>query len=811
MANNMAKQTTKEMNSQNRKGENILVIGAGVVGLTTAICIKKAGYNVKIVAESNASTLTSNVAGALWEWPPAVCGAHGAPRSIKRSKEWCMTSYDKFKEMSAELNAEDTGIYLRDVYFYFKYPIESREKDLEKMQEIAENVDGFARGLDIVKPTIDLNFQGGIKDAYKHMAPMVNTDVYMKWLFNQAMEMGCEFVQEKIPGNVVINEAELRQKYTADAIINCTGLGSIDSAGDNTMFPLRGSLVRVEDKEGLIEDAHCISHDDSTTDEQDIIFIVPRGKNNIVVLGGLTQQNQWSTDMSLDMPIIKQMRDGCLSFLKELQQLPIDTSEPVRSGVRPLTQQNVIVERVPDTNIIHNYGHGGSGVTLSWGCAEEIVALLDGMMQEDKASPFSAVTNLNADNQTVFILHDKQPVNFDLEKIKTTDRNIVFLCSREGLAQLTPSQYTHLDLLKVVDNFNVDGLSQSIESIASAANLTVENSRIITNDDYSTLLAATLRERLKMQGDKPELMQPFINKSALRMKLENSNIKLSKSALFDPNQYMESKDSYLDSLNSELGTQLIVAPITGADCERMQKINAFAALQTWCEANKNTTEQFEFSEVVEGQRFNTSVVVENGEMIYFAASEQFRPSSEFLSGHSIGMVVVPEENSDFHMLKAYTSSVLDSLNNDYPQNGVLNLEFVIKQGSKEKVLMDISAKPPEGQAAKMVEIHQGVNLQTAHQTLQLGLAADLKVKSQADRKYSAFVSYPRAAGTVTSLEKPVFESELNITWHVGMEQTLQASKNTREAAISFTMEHASYAQLVADFEAANVASFYSVS
>ena len=135
MANNMAKQTTKEMNSQNRKGENILVIGAGVVGLTTAICIKKAGYNVNIVAESNASTLTSNVAGALWEWPPAVCGAHGAPRSIKRSKEWCMTSYGKFKEMSAELNAEDTGIYLRDVYFYFKYPIEDRPKDLEKMQE----------------------------------------------------------------------------------------------------------------------------------------------------------------------------------------------------------------------------------------------------------------------------------------------------------------------------------------------------------------------------------------------------------------------------------------------------------------------------------------------------------------------------------------------------------------------------------------------------------------------------------------------------------------------------------------------------
>ena len=81
---------------------NILVIGAGVSGLTTAICLRQAGFDVTVTAENFTPNLTSTVAGALWEWPPAVCGHHGAPRSLKRSKQWCMTSYQKFKQIHTD-------------------------------------------------------------------------------------------------------------------------------------------------------------------------------------------------------------------------------------------------------------------------------------------------------------------------------------------------------------------------------------------------------------------------------------------------------------------------------------------------------------------------------------------------------------------------------------------------------------------------------------------------------------------------------------------------------------------------------------
>lgn len=54
----------------------MLVVGAGVSGLTTALCLARRGFHVTVVADQVSPDITSNVAGALWEWPPAVCGRH---------------------------------------------------------------------------------------------------------------------------------------------------------------------------------------------------------------------------------------------------------------------------------------------------------------------------------------------------------------------------------------------------------------------------------------------------------------------------------------------------------------------------------------------------------------------------------------------------------------------------------------------------------------------------------------------------------------------------------------------------------------
>jgi D-amino-acid oxidase len=62
----------------------------------------------------------------------------------------------------------------------------------------------------------------------------------------------------------------------------------------------------------------------------------------------------------------------CIEFLPILKDAEIDRAEPVRVGLRPFRKANVRLDHEPGTCIVHNYGHGGSGVTFSWGCAAEV-------------------------------------------------------------------------------------------------------------------------------------------------------------------------------------------------------------------------------------------------------------------------------------------------------------------------------------------------------------------------------------------------------------------------------------------------------
>src|SRR5258708_27554145 len=99
-----------------------LIIGAGVSGLTTGIALQKRGIQITIVADKFLFQTTSVIAGALWEWPPAVCGFHQDPVSLARSKPWARRSYEVFDTL-AENPA--TGVKMRTSLFFFRQRIQN--------------------------------------------------------------------------------------------------------------------------------------------------------------------------------------------------------------------------------------------------------------------------------------------------------------------------------------------------------------------------------------------------------------------------------------------------------------------------------------------------------------------------------------------------------------------------------------------------------------------------------------------------------------------------------------------------------------
>lgn len=87
----------------------------------------------------------------------------------------------------------------------------------------------------------------GIVDAYEHLAPIVDTDAAMSWLMTTIQQKGAHFIIDTVRGDLFPQEDEIRAKLDVDVIVNATGLGGTELAGDTTCCPLRGALIRIFD------------------------------------------------------------------------------------------------------------------------------------------------------------------------------------------------------------------------------------------------------------------------------------------------------------------------------------------------------------------------------------------------------------------------------------------------------------------------------------------------------------------------------------------------------------------------------------
>ena len=306
-----------------------LVVGAGVSGLSSGIRLLEDGWDVTIWSSDFSPNTTSDIAAALWY--PFL----SAP--VDKTNHWGSNTYNVFKELSKD---SKTGISMTQTYEYFREP---QSDPLWK-----DSVDGFER--------VTANLPADYVECFSFVTPIIEMPIYLTWLTDWYDKLGGESDQR-----TVSNFSEFPKEF--DMVINCTGLDSGSLLGDEEVYPIRGQILRVKTD---IKEMHL--------DQQipTLAYIVPR--SNDMVLGGVAQQNNWSLEPTEeDRKFILQK---CSLIIPELKNLDIIEElvglRPGRSSVR------LDKEIISGRPLIHNYGHGGSGVTLSWGCADDVVELANG-------------------------------------------------------------------------------------------------------------------------------------------------------------------------------------------------------------------------------------------------------------------------------------------------------------------------------------------------------------------------------------------------------------------------------------------------
>lgn len=322
----------------------IEVIGAGVIGLSTALRLLEHGHQVTVRAAATGERTTSSVAAALW-YPYLAAPAEAMRR-------WGAVSYDVLSSLA--LSDPAAGVDLRQGFELLDSPREP--------PDWAGEVRGFRP---ITSSEGHRHVDGRrAEHGWAFESPVADMAVYLPWLAARVVAAG-----GRIDAGDRLTPADLRSARPGTQVrVLCTGLGSHELLGDTDVAPVRGQVV-------LLSQVGLRSWVLDESEPHRPTYVVPR--RDVVVCGGTALPNRW--DDGVDDETTHDILTRCRALVPELASAHV---LGVRVGLRPV-RSRVYLERDdtlgPDgLATIACYGHGGAGVTVSWGCAEQVATLVDG-------------------------------------------------------------------------------------------------------------------------------------------------------------------------------------------------------------------------------------------------------------------------------------------------------------------------------------------------------------------------------------------------------------------------------------------------
>ena len=310
----------------------VTILGAGISGLSCGIRLAEAGFSPTILARDLPPHTTAHAAAAIWYI--------FAAEPIERTHAWALTTLHEFYRLLDSGRGPAIGLSPCRMLEVFADP---------------QSDPWYAPHLRFFQRAAPADIPAGYADAFHTELPIIHPARYMPYLLERYRALGGAIIQREI---ATLAEISAPQQL----LINCSGVWAQQLADDPAVYPLRGQTI-------VVAPVPVPSFlDESDIDR--IAHIFHRGED--IILGGLAEAGNW--DERPDPAISAAILERTVAIAPQLRGAEI-LAEQV--GLRP-GRHEVRLEREDFADgraIIHNYGHGGAGFTLSWGCADKVVTL----------------------------------------------------------------------------------------------------------------------------------------------------------------------------------------------------------------------------------------------------------------------------------------------------------------------------------------------------------------------------------------------------------------------------------------------------
>jgi len=321
----------------------VAIVGAGVSGLTCGVVFAERGHRTAIFAKEIGQQTTSGAAGALW-----------FPYDVEPANKVIPWALETFRTLIDLAGSAESGVSIIELRQF------SRTGAIQ-IPDWALPLGGRSLPSSIMSSQVEtsldqksVEFAGG----FVLNVPLMDTTIYLGYLANRFLKADGQIIE-----NVCFEKLEdVDPKF--DLVINCAGIGARELAHDADLESHRGQVAIVPRIKDLPYAVVC--------DDAPLMYAIPR--RNDCVFGGTNDLND---DLGVDSETTARIVAECSRALKI--EKPNLLAE--RVGLRPFRKSGVRVERAhlrDGRTLVHNYGHGGSGFTLSWGCAEEVFDLATG-------------------------------------------------------------------------------------------------------------------------------------------------------------------------------------------------------------------------------------------------------------------------------------------------------------------------------------------------------------------------------------------------------------------------------------------------